>query len=436
MVQVANFRELVQAITAEATEITITRNIIALHSLKLPAGVVLNGAVQENLAVPMLLFTASDGIGVTSNNQIRNLNIQTAVDQRAIYNAGQTEDLGSFVFEDLTIVGQFSFIMRAGSLWAALSLDNVNIVAADARKYLEQPQKYGVNVLQGALTVYNFNPNADSRIKLKAQHLTIGQKNAPVIGSGVFISGAGDQGGRVEVSMLMTNHVYSTGLIPEGVANIITGAIFIVYGAYAKEIVQHGETVTYGVNDMVLDAWGSVDHWRVNGPVTSYGPSGIGFVNFGIVNRIEFTAAIQTFGLGARGYNQYDGTLREGIFQSIETFGDGSIGIQISKEVGQLHVRGHLTTHGSVGRSLVKGVLQQLPAYAISVKSGGHVENLAIAGDVCTTGAKVTSISVENQAEIDAFSISGEVATRGQNSQALMVADDAVVPPLDFDFTK
>jgi hypothetical protein len=91
---------------------------------------------------------------------------------------------------------------------------------------LEQPQKYGVNVLQGALTIYNLNPDKDSLITVEAKKISIGQKNAPVIGSGVFIAGLGDNGGRVEIDELSTNDVYSTGKIPLGVADIITGAVF------------------------------------------------------------------------------------------------------------------------------------------------------------------------------------------------------------------
>lgn len=42
---------------------------------------------------------------------------------------------------------------------------------------------------------------------------------------------------------------------------------------------HHGELVTYGVNDMVLDTWGKVEKWVSNFPIVSFGPSGIGFVN-------------------------------------------------------------------------------------------------------------------------------------------------------------
>lgn len=81
------------------------------------------------------------------------------------------------------------------------------------------------------------NPDPNSLITVSAKKISIGLKNAPVIGSGIFIAGAGDKGGRVEIDDLDTNDVYSTGKIPMGVADIITGAVFIVNGAHAKKVI-------------------------------------------------------------------------------------------------------------------------------------------------------------------------------------------------------
>ena len=233
-------------------------------------------------------------------------------------------------------------------------VDGLHIAACDSRRYSEQPQKYGVNVYQGALTVYNFNGDANSRLNASLTNVTVGARNAPVLGSGIFVSGFGDLAGSVELETLTTGAVYSTGMLPYGTADIITAAIFIVYGVHAERVEHFGEIVTYGVNDMVLDTWGTVDQWIAHAPVVSYGPSGIGFVNFGIVDDFIAEAEIVTHGLGAREFNQYDGTVRNIRFKSIETFGDGSIGIQVSKPVGTIVVDEGVTTHGSIGNTLVR----------------------------------------------------------------------------------
>lgn len=119
-------------------------------------------------------------------------------------------------------------------------------------------------------------------------------------------------------------------------------------------MITDGEVITYGINDMVLDVWRTVVNWTSNAPIISYGPSDVGFVNFGTVKYFTVNVSLQTYGLGPRGYNQYDGTVGNISFKSIETFSNVSVGIQISKKIGNLTVHENLTTHGSLGSSLVK----------------------------------------------------------------------------------
>jgi hypothetical protein len=178
---------------------------------------------------------------------------------------------------------------------------------------------------------------------------------------------------------------------------------------------------------MVLDTWGTVEEWIAHAPVVSWGPSGIGFVNFGTVERFVAEREIVTHGLGARGFNQYDGTVKDIRFKSIETFGDGSIGIQVSKPVGTITVDEGITTHGSVGNTLVKGVNMQLPAEAFSVKPGGVVEKLVVQGDLVTHGAKVTTYAVEG-GKVGAVDIRGRVLAHGQDANAVLVAAKGSTP--------
>ncbi|RAJ76822.1 hypothetical protein CLV59_108343 [Chitinophaga dinghuensis] len=414
---VNTFNDLVSALQKGEKEISITRSILCNYSILLPEGVSLNGKPQENGELPLLSFQHSDGIGVSVNNSVRNLNIDAPSHHKAIFNTTVKQDLGTFIFENLLVKGQVSIITRVGVEKASVIINDVDIHSADARHYLEQPQKYGVNVLQGALTIYNINPNSDSLVSVAVNNLSIGRKNAPVSGSGVFISGFGDQGGKTLISKLHTKAVYSNGKIPLGVADYITAGVFVLYGTHATEVITDGEVITYGVNDMVLDVWGSVDNWTSNAPVISYGPSGVGFVNFGTVKNFTVNAPLQTYGLGARGYNQYDGTVENISFQSIETFGDGSVGIQISKKIGALTVNGNVTTHGSIGASLVKGVYVDLPAYALSIKDGGGATTITIKGDISTYGDNVTSYIVEQGGSPGVLTVEGKITASGKNSQ-------------------
>ncbi len=424
MAKIKNFSELQQAINNDDNELFIQCSILCFHSIILPENATLKGEKQQ---MPMLSFSNGDGIGLSAGNSISNLSIQTATNQKAIYTTVAKEDLGNFIFENLVITGQFSFIARAGVMRASIKMNQIDIVAADAKNSIEQPQKYGVNALQGALTIYNFNNNSQSNINLSAENISIGRKNAPVTGSGIFIAGAGDKGGWITISKLHTGAVYSNGKIPFGVADIITAGVFIVNGAKAKEIIHDGEIVTYGVNDMVLDTWGEVESWICNAPIISYGPSGVGFVNFGVVKKFVANAPIETYGLGARGYNQYDGTVDSITFKSISTYGDGSVAIQISKVIGKLTVNGDVTTHGSVGNSLVKGVNVELPAVALSIKPGGEVQEIDIKGNIVTNGADVITYEV-NTGIVKKITIGGKIITNGKNSKPISIENNGQTP--------
>ncbi len=422
---VASLNELMSALSGDGPRtIQLTASVACPHAITLPPGVSLVGTDRDR---SVLSFAHGDGVGLTADNRVSDLTVIATPAARAIYAQAGTADMGTLKLGNVAVTGQVSIIARTGTDALDLVVDGLHVAACDARHYSEQPQKYGVNVYQGALTVYNFNSDDASRVTASLRDVSVGAPNAPVLGSGVFVSGFGDEGGQVELDTLTTGAVYSTGMLPAGTANMITGGVFVVYGVHARRVEHLGETVTYGVNDMVLDAWGTVDTWTVRAPVTSYGPSAIGFVNFGTVGEFVAEAAVTTHGLGARGFNQYDGTVESIRFKSIETFGDGSIGIQVSKPVGTVRIDESVTTHGSVGNTLVKGVNVELPAQAFSVQSGGEVDQLAVGGDLVTHGAEVSTYAVEG-GRVLAIDVQGSVLAHGEGSDAVRVSDGGATP--------
>lgn len=418
--EVKNFNELQQAINDQVSEIIITRHFLCNTSIILPPDTHLKGKPQENGELPALSFSHTNGIGLTCNNHITDLDIQAPIQHKAIYNTLAAPDLGHFVFSNLTLTGQFSFITRTGTQKASVEVNGLDIIAADSRHYLEQPQKYGVNALQGAFTVFNFNSDKDSVLNLSVNNLRIGRKKAPVLGSGLFVSGFGDEGGRLLADSISTRAIYSNGMIPYGVANIISAGVFVVYGAFVKQLTHQEEVVTYGVNDMVLDTWGSVDEWVAESDVISNGPSGVGFVNFGQVKNFTVKGSLETYGQGARGYNQYDGSVENAHFKSIKTFGDGSIGVQVSKKIGKLTVLESVSTYGGTGNSLVKGKNVNLPAIALSVKEEGEVEGLTIGGNIETFGDDLISYQVEGGI-VKEINVEGVIVAYGKNSKPVSI---------------
>ena len=429
---VNSLNELIQALSnTDIKVIIISTTIVSPHDIFLPRRVSLHGDEKTQAT---LSFSEGGGLGLLGDNSVTNLRIVSKPSARAIFLASGQKNYGNIELKNLTVTGQVGLILRTGSDQAIIVADNIHVAACDARPYAEQPQKYGVNVLQGAFTLYNFNGNATSKISATLTNISVGAKNAPVLGSGIFISGFGDSGGFVEVEKLTTRAVYSHGLLTAGTADFITGGIFLVYGAHAKLIENHEEVVTYGINDMVLDNWGSVDKWVCKKPILSYGASGIGFVNFGSVDRFVAEDAIVTYGQGARGFNQYDGTVKNIQFKSITTHGDGSIGIQISKPIGNLIVDENLETFGGLGSSLVKGVNLMLHALALSIKPGGMVDSIEIGGSIVTHGEEVDAYSVDGGV-VKSISVAKGIHALGKEAHAMVVENGGSSPSANLSLT-
>lgn len=417
--KVENFIELQQAITANEPIIEPVSSMTIPETITLNPGQKLR-ATKEGV---LLSFINGDGIALTKDNEVANIALQTSPHKRALYIASSEQDLGKITLENLVVTGVVQLLTRGANKTLSVGINNLDIVSADARMYPERPMKYGVNVYQGALTIYNFNPEEGSHIAVRAENITVGRENAPVLGSGVFISGFNDDTGLVEIETLTTGDVHSNGMIPSGQPNLITGGIFIVYGAHAKEVVSYGTTKTYGTNDMVLDVWGSVDKWVVKDNVISYGASGIGFVNFGEVKEFTAEKSIITHGLGARGFNQYDGTIEKAYFERITTYGNGSIGMQFSKPVGDITIGSDVSTTGSTGKTLVKGQIMELAADAVSVLAGGHIASLAVHGNLETSGDGVVAYHV-NGGTVDKLTLGGELRASGQNAKLVRITND------------
>lgn len=413
---IKNYTDLAMAIDSGEKEILLDNSISVPNSIRLKEGQKLIGN-GENI---FLSFINGDGIALTGSNEIKNIALQTTPSRRAIYIDSNLENLGTISLNNLTVTGVVQLLTRGNNMELSLDINGLDIVAADARSYPERPMKYGVIVYQGALTIYNFNPKEGSKITVKAENVSVGRNNAPVLGSGVFISGFNDEKGSVAIDKLTTLDIFSNGMIPTGQPNLITGGIFIVYGANAKEIVSKGVVKTYGTNDMVLDVWGKVDNWTTKEEITSYGASGIGFVNFGEVGKFRAEKTVSTHGLGARGFNQYDGTIKDAYFEKIVTIGDGSIGMQFSKPVGKITVGSGISTHGSTGQTLVKGVIMELAADSISVLEGGEIDKLSVKGDISTEGADVVCYHI-NGGKVKEFNLDGKLIAEDADSQEVKI---------------
>jgi hypothetical protein len=165
---VTSLATLMSALSGAAPRnLDLQTSVACPYSITLPPGFSLTGR-DKNRCV--LSFSNGDGVGLTANNQVSGITIIAMPSVRAIYTQAGISDMGTIALSDLAVTGQVSILTRAGT-------DNLNL-ACDSRRYSEQPQKYGVNVYQGALTVYNFNGDANSRLNASLTNVTVGANSS------------------------------------------------------------------------------------------------------------------------------------------------------------------------------------------------------------------------------------------------------------------
>jgi hypothetical protein len=405
---VSTAQDLIAAVRDRSVDrIVVSGDLAGLSSLELWPNPALTAAARATLQFK----DDSDGIRLSSNNKLENLTLIAAPEKRAIFNDTTVTDLGCLELRNLTLTGAVQILAADRVRSGHVEAHNIDIVSADTRGYEARPKAYGVEVITGAFTIWNQQLEPSTAITADLTEISTGRPNSPVRGSGIFVSGAGETGGRLLVRRLETGVIHCDAGIAHGTPDRISAGVFTSYGAIVDLVRTRGRVTTYGPNDMALDNWGVVDRWISEEKITTYGPSGIGFVNFGAINSLTLNGPIETFGQGARGFNVYSGTLKFAEFDRIVTRGNGAVGIQISQPVGEISVRRGIETFGGSGESLVKGVMTNLPAIAFSVKAGGAVRALTVAGGLTTHGSAVAPLDVEGS--VESLFLKGGVTTSG-----------------------
>jgi hypothetical protein len=394
--QVSTVDELLAAASdGSVREIVLMNDIADARSFRLSPSKTLRGDGH-----PVLRFAAGeDGVELSTDNCVESLELRTEPHGRAVFNGVDVDRLGELSLRDLRVTGVVQILARDRVRSGHVEARNVEILAADARGYDRLPKGYGVEVIAGAFTLWNQHDDPEVTITANLIGLKAGRPGAPMSGGGIFVAGGGDNGGRLIVRSLETGAVHSEGGVAPGVPDRISGGVFVVSGAFVESVRNFGPVTTYGANDMVLDNWGVVDRWIADERVVSFGPSAIGFVNFGAINLLRVAQPIETFGQGARGFNVYAGTVTSAEFDRIVTHGDGAVGIQISRPVGEIKVARGIETFGGAGDSLVKGVVTRLSAVALSIKPGGFARRIEIAGGLVTHGRGVEPLELRGAVE-------------------------------------
>jgi len=407
---------------AGVRRIVVAGEIAEAPSLRLREGQQLVGADDS---AALVFADGVDGVRLRRDNLVERIALRVGPARRAVFNDTTADDMGVLRLANVTTHGQVQIVARDRARAGQVVVEGLHIAAADTRGQAERPHLSGVGVLQGAFTLWYLQPDGAAVLRADLRGISAGRAGAPVRGSGVFVAGAGDSGGRLEVSRLETGPIYTDGGIAEGTHDTISGGVFVVHGAHVREVRNSGPVMTYGVNDMVLDNWGRVDAWTAEAALTSYGRSGVGFVNFGSIGVLRIAAPIETYGVGARGFNVYrlddhaGPTVETAEFDRVTTHADAAVGIQVGQPIGRLIVHGGITTHGGAGDSLVRGAIVRLSAHALSIQAGGRVGSVEVHGPISSAGAGVAAVDISG--EVGAMTVAGGIRARGAGTDAIHV---------------
>lgn len=406
---VTSAETLVAAVADSGIEqIVVSGRLTDVPLIRLAPGQSLGGA-DESAAISFR--AADDGVQLSTDNSVRNIQLNASPEKRAICNDATVPTLGRIELRGLTTTGRVQILVRDELRAGHVEVDGLDILAADERAETERPHGYGVYVLHGAFTLWNMQAADGVVISADIVGISAGRQALRCAVAGflsaaraTLAAGSWCAGSKPERSA-------ATAALRQARPTVFRAASLSFTALPADLVRNRGPVTTYGANDMVLGNWGAVDRWIAEEKITSHGPSGIGFVNFGTVNSLQVNAPIETFGQGARGFNVYTGTVKDAVFERIVTHGDGAVGIQISQPVGQIKVRRGIETFGGTGKSLVKGMIMDLPAIALSVKAGGSARSIDIAGGAIAHGRGISPLELHGT--IDEPRITGGFAATG-----------------------
>jgi hypothetical protein len=255
---VSTAQDLIAAVRDRSVDrIVVSGDLAGLSSLELLPDQALTAAARATLQFK----DDSDGIRLSSNNKLENLTLIAAPQKRAIFNDMTVTDLGCLELRTLTLTGAIQILAADRVRSGHVEAHNIDIVSADTRGYEARPKAYGVEVITGAFTIWNRQLDPSTTITADLTEISTGRPNSPVHGSGIFVSGAGETGGRLLVRRLETGVIHCDARIAHGTPDRISAGVFPSYGAIVDLVRTHGRVTTYGPNDMALDNWGVVDRW-------------------------------------------------------------------------------------------------------------------------------------------------------------------------------
>jgi hypothetical protein len=423
-----------QALVAAAgnscvTHIVVQGDLADAPSFDLSPGQTLSGGTRS---AGVSFVHGVDGVQLSRNNSVANLELSTDPSQRAIFNNTQVGSLGTIRIAGVRTIGQVQLLAKDNVRGGNVAVNGLDIQAADT-----SPRTGLVGVffgapleaMQGAFTLWNSQSDPSVVVKADLQGISIGRDGAPVIGSGVFVSGAfplqvdsanvarfGDilheqstnpSRGSVEVQRLSTGSVYTHGSSVFSRNGAVAGSIAVFDGPSApieSRLKVNGSVSTAGLTNGGINVYSDLQRLEVEGGITSTGPNGFGVVTWPHVGTIDVAGKLETFGTGSRGFNAYAGEVGVARFGQIVTHGDGAVAVDVFRPVHKLIVEHGIQTSGGTGPSLVLGQLKPLQASAIgAAELVGSIGQVVSGGPISSAHDGISTVHVGTANSIGAL---------------------------------
>lgn len=240
------------------------------------------------------------GVRLTKDNTLDGVTVLTTDDEVAILNGTVVPELGTLTLRDVTARGQVLLVADDQVRVGHIQIADLHVRSADVRGRALRPHGLGVEALQGSLTIWNRQADPAVRITAEVLDVSVGTEEARCAAAVCSweAMGTGRQGRpRCARGLAASDRGDLHGWRHPGRhAGPDLRRRLRHLGARVEQVTMAGVVTTYGQNDIVLDNGGTVTTWTATGPVTLHGPSGIGFVNFGDVERIEIGGRLATSG--------------------------------------------------------------------------------------------------------------------------------------------
>lgn len=257
-----------------------------------------------------------DGVRLACDNTLLGLSLLADPGRRAVFNDHQLPNMGRLSLAGLRVCGQVQIVARGALLAGHVDVDGLDIEAADTLERSERPCGFGVELLQGAFTLWNQQVDSTRVVSARLSGVSVGRAGAPVRGGGILLAGGGFEAGRVVATVLETGAVHSHGMGTPHPACRSAG-VFVAAGAYVGAVRNQGRVVTHGDHDLGLGNWGTVNEWTAEAPLECHGAHGIGVVNRGTLHVLDVRAPVETCGTGSRGFDLHEGKLGRAAFDRV-----------------------------------------------------------------------------------------------------------------------